>query len=265
MSACSVVLAFASAEARASSIGLSTLALTTDQATVDKLIAQLDAEKFDDRQAAQAQLLAIGKMSFENTKLIVDTLKALKPTSLEQMRRAEALQTDLIKLGWLTITINDLTETLTATAISLDPTATKITVSTDDEETLSVVDPFFQTIVGQTKMVCLAEAPRDERGLTPCSDVISFGQVRDSFGLRFSSDFEDSPVVSLNCDIIPNLVCLPEDGPRDLAKTIFGDQAGFLVLTVNSDPPIPEPKSLALVGIGVAMLAAHRRWRPARS
>jgi hypothetical protein len=245
-------------------------ALTITQAEVDKLIDQLGDPVFANREAAQAELIKRAGESVENARLIEKRLneKGLASDDLEIKKRSGEILIQLIPLGAFTLTIDDTTDTVKVTSDSLYKTTSSVT----EQETATIEDPFFAGFTGPTKIVYLIEpgAVPDKDGLIAVSDIISLSKVGANFtnALDFNSDDPKLEALgTINCSVAAELgfVCLPETGaPQDLAKAIFGDKSGFLVLNVTSDiSEVPEPSTLALLGLGVSGLLRYRRsiWR----
>src|SRR5262249_10928807 len=122
-------------------------------------------------------------------------------------------------------------------------------------ETVKIRNPFFAAFNGPTKSVFLLEPGSipDDDGVAIFSDEIFLTQGGTvNAALTFGSDVETQRGSRINCTL-NTVVCIPETGgPQDVAKLIFGDKSGFLVLNVISD--VPAPSAALLLGTGLVAL-----------
>jgi hypothetical protein len=236
--------------------------------TVAKLIDQLGSASFDTRQNAQKELIADAGESLENLRLVRMLVQSigLQSSDLEIKTRSAVILAELVKLGGLSISIDDGGDTIKITS---DGDATTFSGETDNVvEIARILDPFFQTFVGPTKTVYLIEPGEtpDENGLTRYSDSIGFSFLGvdngvNIMGLLFNSDGTDETLRSSVSCSLADVVCIPETGkPQDVAKQIFGDKSGFLVINVISDVPEPSTMLMLGTGLGALLLLRRRRW-----
>jgi hypothetical protein len=160
----------------------------------------------------------------------------------------------------LTITINDLTETVTVTS---DGANTEISIDdTTPIEIVTIFDPALNNLPGG-KSVALIEpgAVPDEFGLTLTSDIIGLDFITSKGALVLNSGGEGPDNTSLNCALVAGTVCIPETGSQlDVAPLLFGPNSG-VVINLTSGSEVPEPASVALFGTGVAVLGWIRTRR----
>jgi len=221
---------------------------------VAKQIDLLSSPGFGTRQAAQEQLIAWAGESLENFQLVRQIVNAYlaDDPGLEARRRLNEVLVQTSKLG-ATITIDDSSDIIKVTSDGGDET--KISI---DGERVEIQSPFFAGFIGPTKTAALTErSSMPDQDLMLVSDFVSLERLEFGNALVFISDTESSGGTVLNCKLIATVVCIPETGgPQDVAKLIFGDKSGFLVLNVISD--VPEPSAALLLGTGLVALLLRR-------